>query len=408
MKYCRHCAHELTQEVLDLGAPPPSNSYLTDTTLNKPELTFPLRILFCEHCFLVQTEDYAASSELFASDYAYLSSTSHFWIEHAKNYCEKITNELALNEDHFVVEVAANDGYLLDNFVAKHIPCLGIEPTQLAADIAKRKGIPICQEFFSLALAEQLVKNQKQADLIIANNVLAHVPDIDDFVQGLACLLASDGTITVEFPHLLNLIRETQFDTIYHEHFSYLSLQSVINIFLGAELVVYHVEELASHGGSLRVYAAHQQQGRYIDSSVEGILAREHQQKLDHISCYRHFQKKAIAIKNNFLEFLIQEQRQGHRVVGYGAAAKANTLLNYAGVKKDLIAIIYDAAESKQYKYMPGSRIPILPPSLIKENIPDTLIIFPWNIAGELLSALAWLKDEGTRIYTVIPEIKRL
>lgn len=405
---CRHCGAPLTQTFLDLGFAPPSNAYLSEADLSKPEKYYPLKIKVCEQCWLVQTEDYAQADELFNSEYAYFSSTSSSWLLHAKRYAEHMIAELGLTAQSHVIEVASNDGYLLKNFVAAGIPCLGIEPTDSTAEVAQALGIPVLRAFFGQTLGQQLAAKGQQADLIMGNNVYAHVPDINDFTLGLKAALKPGGTITLEFPHLMRLIELAQFDTVYHEHFSYLSLQVVDRIFTAAGLRVWHVEELPTHGGSLRVYGCHPEDPRATRDTVTKMLREERQQGLQDVKTYAHFQPRANKIKDDLLGFLIEQKRSGQKVAAYGAAAKGNTLLNYAGVKPDLIDFVCDAAEAKQGKFMPGSHIPILHPHEMRHRPFDCLLILPWNIAPEVLQQNAALKAQGVRFVTAVPELKFL
>ena len=403
---CRHCATPLHHTFLDLGFAPPSNAYLNSEDLVKPEKYYPLKAQVCTHCWLVQTQDYAQADELFSADYAYFSSTSSGWLAHATNYAQAIINRLQLNQNSYVIEIASNDGYLLKNFVASGIPCLGIEPTVSTASAAEEFGIPVLREFFGEALAKKLAAKNQQADLIAGNNVYAHVPDINDFTRGLKAALKSGGTITLEFPHLMRLIEHTQFDTVYHEHFSYLSLYTVVRIFKAAGLLVWNVEELPTHGGSLRVYGCHADEGREMTSSVRAVLAEETQRGLQNLSTYQNFQAKANQVKDDLIAFLIEKKRTGKTVAAYGGAAKGNTLLNYAGVKPDLLPFVCDAALAKQGKFMPGSHIPILAPAELIEKQPDYLLILPWNIAVEIKQQNMKLAELGTKFVTAVPEIK--
>jgi SAM-dependent methyltransferase len=402
---CRHCQTELTLPLVDLGSAPPSNAYLTKQTLHIPEKYFPLRVLVCEQCWLAQTEDYAQADELFSPDYAYFSSTSTGWLAHAARYTEEMIRQLKLTQDSLVIEVASNDGYLLKNFVAAGIPCLGIEPTASTAAAAEKLGIPVMREFFGERLGKQLAAADKQADLIAGNNVYAHVPDINDFTRGLKAALKPGGTITLEFPHLMRLIEHIQFDTIYHEHFSYLSLYTVDRIFKSAGLRVWDVEELPTHGGSLRIYGCHDEDSRQVSDAVNAVLAEETRHGLQNSSTYHHFQLKADRVKDDLLTFLIEQKRVGKKVAAYGAAAKGNTLLNYAGVKPDLLPFVCDAAAAKQGKFMPGSRIPILAPAALIEQRPDYLVILPWNIADEVKQQNACLAELGTKFVTGVPKL---
>ena len=405
---CRHCAKPLNFTFIDLGFAPASNAYLYNEDLNKPEKFFPLKLKVCTDCWLVQTEDYAQVEELFNKDYAYFSSTSSGWIIHAETYTQNVIKQLKLNQNSYVIEIASNDGYLLKNFISSGIPCLGIEPTASTANAAEKLGIPVLQNFFSEAIGLKLAANNQQADLIIGNNVYAHVPDINDFTRGLKAALKLDGTITLEFPHLMRLIQHTQFDTIYHEHFSYLSLFTVDRIFKANRLRIWKIEELTTHGGSLRIYGCHIEDARDTDVSVSTLLEEETDRGLQKLTTYQNFQIKANIIKDNILTFLIEKKRAGKKVAAYGAAAKGNTLLNYAGVKPDLLPFVCDAALSKQGKFMPGSHIPILSPSTLVENRPDYLLILPWNIATEVKHQNAKLAIAGTKFVIAIPEIKIL
>lgn len=403
---CRHCDSPLEHTFLDLGFAPPSNAYLTFDDLTKPEKYYPLKIKVCDQCWLVQTEDYTQADELFSADYAYFSSTSTGWVAHAARYAEKMTSQLKLTKDSLVIEVASNDGYLLKNFVAAGIPCLGIEPTASTAAAAEKLGIPVMREFFGEQLGKQLATSGKQADLIAGNNVYAHVPDINDFTRGLQAALKPGGTITLEFPHLMRLIEHTQFDTVYHEHFSYLSLYTVDRIFKAAGLRVWDIEELPTHGGSLRVYGCHAEDGRETSPVVSAMLAEEAQRGLQTLATYQYFQAKADRVKDDLLAFLIEQKRAGKKVAAYGAAAKGNTLLNYAGVKPDLLSFVCDAAVAKQAKFMPGSHIPILAPTVLLEQRPDYLMILPWNIAAEVKQQNAKLAELGTKFVTAVPKLE--
>ena len=403
---CRHCKSNLSLKFLDLANAPPSNSYLKKEDLKKPEMTYPLRIMVCENCWLVQTEDYANAEDLFNDEYAYFSSTSSSWLKHAANFCETISQKLNLSKDSFVVELASNDGYLLRNFVKLGIPCLGIEPTEKTAQVSRDLGVDVKEVFFSKNVALQLVAEGKKADLIIGNNVYAHVPDINDFTEGVAALLKSNGVVTFEFPHLMELINNNQFDTIYHEHFSYLSLISVKTIFSEFGLKIFNVDQLGTHGGSLRVYGCLQNSKHEISDNVEKILNDEIEMGLMDINIYEKFQSKADTIKNTFVQFLLNAKHENKVVAGYGAAAKGNTLINYAGIKRDMINFVCDAAISKIGKYLPGSHIPILDPKVLKSKHVDYLIIFPWNISCEIIEQNKELSESGTKFVTIIPELK--
>jgi hypothetical protein len=402
---CRHCFCNLTHIFLDLGHAPPSNAYLTQDDLNKSEKYYPLKVMVCDQCWLVQTLDYAQASELFDSEYAYFSSTSTDWLKHASQFAEKIVHELRLDEKSLVIEVASNDGYLLKNFVEQKIPCLGIEPTDSTATVAEAKGIPVVREFFGEQIGRRLSQQGRQADLIVGNNVYAHVPDINDFTRGLKALLKPGGTITLEFPHVMRIIEFNQFDTIYHEHFSYLSLFTVIAIFKAAGLRVWKVEELSTHGGSLRVFGVHHDDHRQTGASVDAVLDQEAEHGLRELSVYADFQNKANRIKNDFLSFLLAQKTLGKKVVAYGAAAKGSTLLNYAGVKPDLLAFVCDRASAKQGKFMPGSHIPIVEPEVLDRQRADYVLIFPWNIAAEVKKQIGESLDKQTKFVTFIPSL---
>lgn len=402
---CRHCGAPLRHTFLDLGSAPPSNAYLTAADLARPERTYPLKIMVCDQCWLVQTEDYAAADELFGADYAYFSSTSSGWLAHAARYAHDVIARFELGRDSFVIEVACNDGYLLKNFVAAGIPCLGIEPTASTAAAAELLGIPVRREFFGESLGRQLAGAGQQADLIAGNNVYAHVPDINDFTRGLKAALKRDGVITLEFPHLMRLIEKTQFDTVYHEHFSYLSLYTVARIFKAAGLKVWDVEQLSTHGGSLRIYGCHADNGRAATAAVAALLDEEARHGMRSLAGYQGFQARADRLRDDLLEFLMTQKRAGKKVAAYGAAAKGNTLLNYAGVTADLIPFVCDAAIAKQGKFLPGSHIPILPPSALAERRPDYLLILPWNIADEVKQKNAGLAAKGTRFVTAVPSL---
>lgn len=376
---CRHCHTELTHAFLDLGVMPPSNAYLERP--DQTEKGYPLRLFVCDHCWLVQTEDFVDAGELFSHDYAYFSSNAQSWLDHAARYAAMITKRLQLNKNSLVIEVASNDGYLLKNFVASGIPCLGIEPTASTAAAAEKLGIPVKREFFGATLAKQLQK----ADLIIGNNVYAHVPDINDFTLGLKTALKPGGTITLEFPHLMRLIEFCQFDTVYHEHFSYLSLATVCRIFAAAGLRIFDVEELSTHGGSLRIYGCHESDARPNTPAVSAILAEEKKRGLQALTLYQQFQARADKIRDDLRHFLEEKKREGKVVAAYGAAAKGNTLLNYAGIGIDLLPYVCDITPAKQGKYLPGSHLPILHPDVLLDRRPDCLLILPWNLKEEIM-----------------------
>lgn len=403
---CRHCSEPLNHTFLDLGFAPPSNSYLSEAELNAPEIYFPLKLKVCDSCWLVQTEDYADAELFFSKDYAYFSSTSTSWLEHAKRYSHEMSERLGLDSESFVIEVASNDGYLLKNFVDAGVPCLGIEPTASTAAAAEQQGIPVLREFFGEALGKRLAGEGKQADLIAGNNVYAHVPDINDFTRGLKAALKLNGTITLEFPHLMRLIEQTQFDTVYHEHFSYLSLFTVSRIFAAAGLCIYDVEELPTHGGSLRIFGAHVECAPSISPNVASVLDAEASAGLQSLAVYESFQERADEVKNGLLSFLIEQKRAGKKVAAYGAAAKGNTLLNYAGVKPDLLSFVCDAAASKQGKYLPGSHIPVFAPDKLKAERPDVVVILPWNIAIEVMQHTSYIQEWGCKYVIAVPALE--
>lgn len=404
---CRHCRGGLELPLIDLGSAPPSNAYLTEATLRTPEKWFPLRVLVCTECWLVQTEDTTGAEGLFDADYAYFSSFSTSWLAHAERYVADMTARFDLDASSQIVEVAANDGYLLQYVKAHGIPCLGIEPTAGTAAAAREKGLEIIEEFFGDRLAGTMADGGLRADLMVANNVLAHVPDINDFVTGFAKLLKPTGVATLEFPHLLKLVQQNQFDTIYHEHFSYLSLTAVLRIFECNGLAVFDVDKLPTHGGSLRVYAQRADTGRQARSTrVDALLRREADAGMLNAAWYAGFQARAERVKDDFLGFLLATKREGRRVVAYGAAAKGSTLLNYAGVRPDLIPFVVDRNPAKQGKYLPGSRIPIVGEDRLKEARPDRIVILPWNLRDEVIELLHYARDWGARFITAVPSIE--
>jgi perosamine synthetase len=403
---CRHCHNTLNHVFVDLGSSPPSNAYLTADDLKKPEKWFPLRVLVCENCWLVQTEDFAQADELFDANYAYFSSYSTSWMKHAENYVSEMIQRFQLGAESHVVEVASNDGYLLQYVQEGGIPCIGIEPTASTAAAARDRGIHVIEQFFGVTLARQLVGQGKEADLIVANNVLAHVPDINDFVAGFAELLRPQGVATFEFPHLLQLVQQNQFDTIYHEHFSYLSLTTVNTIFNANGLLVFDLEELPTHGGSLRVYAQRKDSGvQRATMNVAELLERETAAGMSNLRFYEGFQAKAEKIKNDFLEFLLAAKRDGRRVAAYGAAAKGNTLLNFAGVKSDLLEFVVDRNPAKQGKFLPGSRVPIAGEEFLRSTKPDDIVVLPWNLSEEVRHQLGYAGAWNARHIAAVPSL---
>jgi len=402
---CRHCRNLLKHNFIDLGFAPPSNAYLSSQELSSPEIYYPLKVNICNKCWLLQTEQYSSSKELFNKDYAYFSSTSSSWVNHAFLYTKKIIERLSLNNNSNVLEIACNDGYLLKNFIELNIPCLGIEPTHSTANYAENLGIPVIKDFFNEKLVNLLIKNNNFFDLIIANNVYAHVPNINEFTKSMSRILKKGGTITIEFPHLYQLLVNSQFDTIYHEHYSYLSLYTVNKIFKKYKLKIYDVEELSTHGGSLRVYGCHQNESIIISDNVNKVLNQEYVYGLQSIAIYSTFQEKANIIKLKFIDFLVTQKKMNKKVAAFGAAAKGNTLINFSGIKSDLISYICDSAQAKQGKYTPGSHIPILSPSKLLTDTPDYLIILPWNLSSEIIEQNFHLKKHGVKFVTFIPDL---
>jgi ubiquinone/menaquinone biosynthesis C-methylase UbiE len=404
---CRHCASELTLPFIDLGSAPPSNAYLSVEGLQEPEVWYPLRLLVCEVCWLVQTEDHAGRESLFTKDYAYFSSFSKSWLDHAESYVQEMISRLNLDASSRIVEIAANDGYLLQYVKAAGIPCYGVEPTASTAASARAKGIEIIERFFGVAMADELSSTNKNADLIIANNVLAHVPDINDFVGGFTRLLKPTGVASFEFPHLLRMVSENQFDTAYHEHYSYLSLTAVERIFVRNGLTIFDVQELSTHGGSLRVFARRSvKEPQAISSNVFALRKIESEAGMAGAAFYKGFQAVAEMTKNNLLTFLLDKKLQGKKVVGYGAAAKGNTILNYAGVRPDLLSWVIDRNPAKQGLYLPGSRIPIFEENHLQKEKPDFIIILPWNLKEEVMQQLEYVKSWGGCFVTVIPKLQ--
>jgi len=403
---CRHCASELTLPMADLGSSPPSNSYLTEKMLAAPETWYPLRVLVCTTCWLAQTEDFAKRDEFFSDDYAYFSSFSSSWLSHAKAYVEAMAGRFGLGTDSLVVEVASNDGYLLQYVLQHGIGALGVEPTKSTADASRAKGIETIEDFFGVALAKRLVAEGRSADLTAANNVLAHVPDINDFVHGFATVLKENGVSTFEFPHLMRLMDESQFDTIYHEHYSYLSLTAVQRIFAANGLNVFDVEEVSTHGGSLRVFAQRSDTGKQpVSDRVAAMLEREQAAGMATPDYYRTLQPRAEAIAEELVGFLIKAKAEGKTVAGYGAAAKGNTLMNFAGVRSHLLPWVVDRNPAKSGKFLPGSRIPIYDEERIRAEKPDFVVILPWNLKQEVIGQLSYIREWGGQFVTAIPSL---
>jgi len=405
---CRFCKTELEHVFIDLINSPASNSFLTTEQLNEPENFYPLKVYTCHQCFLVQVDEYKKSDAIFDSNYMYFSSYSTSWLKHASNYADKMTERFGYNEESQVIEIASNDGYLLQYFLQKGIKVMGIEPTANTAEVAIGKGIKTIIEFFGVELADRLRNHwDVKADLLLGNNVLAHVPDIVDFVGGMKIILADNGVITMEFPHLMQLVDNNQFDTIYHEHFSYLSFYTVKQIFESVGLDMFDVEELPTHGGSLRIYAKHKEDStKAISENVAALLKKETDKGLNGLAYYDNFQQKALKVKLDLTEFLIDQKRAGKTVAAYGAAAKGNTLLNYCGIKNDLISFVVDANPHKQNKFLPASHIPVVNEAHLKEAKPDFVIIFPWNLKDEITQQLAYINEWGGKFVIPIPSLQ--
>jgi SAM-dependent methyltransferase len=403
---CRHCGAELDLVLIDLGSAPPSNAYLNAAQTAEPERRYPLRVLVCEACWLVQTEDFASAGELFHSTYAYFSGYSRTWLEHVERYVTQVVGRFGLSEHSRVVEVAANDGHLLQFVKARGIPCVGVEPTASTAAAARRRGIEIVEGFFGKRLGTELAATS-QADLIVANNVLAHVPDINDFVTGFTALLKPTGVVTFEFAYVRNLIDGNQFDTIYHEHFSYLSMTAVDGVLRSNGLVVFDVEEIPTHGGSLRVYAQLARGGSHpLSKHVKALLDEEARSGLTTAAYYEGFQRKAVRVRDDFLAFLDAGVRDKRTFAAYGAAAKGNTLLNFARVGPSTIRFVVDANPAKQGRYLPGSHIPIEPEARLRVDKPDFVVVLPWNIKAEVMRQISYITEWGGRFVTAIPQLE--
>lgn len=403
---CRFDNQPLKHVFLDLGHCPPSNSFLKEERLLEPEVTYPLKVFVSDRTFYVQVPEFKKASDIFNENYAYFSSFSTSWLKHCSEYVDQITKRLRLNNNSFVVEIASNDGYLLQYFKNKEIPCLGIEPSKSVADVAIKKGIDTLVDFFGEKSAKYVANEKRKADLIAGNNVFAHVPDVNDFASGLKTLLAPEGVVTLEFPHLLQLILENQFDTIYHEHYSYFSLFTVLQIVNVHGLEVFDVDEIPTHGGSLRVYLKHKESKRTVESRVRTLLEKEKSHGLLDMDTYKKFFKKAEELKLNFLSFLIEQKRLGKKVAAYGAAAKGNTLLNFCGVKSDLIDYVVDASPYKQGQFLPASHIPVVNENYLQKNKPDYVIIFPWNIKEEITQQLSYIRDWNAKFVVAVPKLK--
>lgn len=406
MDNCRFCSRSLEDVFLDLGSTPPSNSFLTHDQLSSPETFFPLKAYVCDECLLVQVPEMKKHNEIFNDSYAYFSSCSQAWLQHAKNYTDIVTQRFGINPNKKVVEIASNDGYLLQYFKEKGIPVLGIEPSSNTADVARKKGIDSISEFFGSALAIKLTSQGVKADLLVGNNVLAHVPDINDFVYGMKMVLGEKGIATLEFPHLMNLVEQTQFDTIYHEHFSYFSFATASKILSRHGLRVFDVDELPTHGGSLRVYTTHNENNEQnISMNVFNLLEKERNAGMHRKEFYAGFKEKVERTKYDLLSFLIEERRANKKVIAYGAAAKGNTLLNYCGVKSDLIQAVVDITPYKQGKFLPGSHIPIFGEEYINQYKPDTILILPWNHKTEIVKKLDKIYPNSAKIFIPLPRL---
>ncbi len=405
---CRFCKTELKHVFIDLINSPASNSFLAVEQLNEPETYYPLKVYTCHNCFLVQVDEYKKSDAIFDSNYLYFSSYSSSWLKHASDYANKMTERFGYTEESQVIEIASNDGYLLQYFLQKGIKVMGIEPTANTAEVAIGKGIKTIVEFFGVELADRLHNHwDVKADLLLGNNVLAHVPDIIDFVAGMKIILANNGVITMEFPHLMQLVDNNQFDTIYHEHFSYLSFYTVKQIFESQGLEMFDVEEITTHGGSLRIYAKHKEDtSKEITENVFNLIKKETDKGLNGLSYYDNFQQKALKVKFDLIEFLINQKKAGRKVAAYGAAAKGNTLLNYCGIKNDLIDFVVDANPHKQDKYLPASHIPVVNEEFLKSTKPDFIIILPWNLKVEIIQQLYYINDWGGKFVIPIPALQ--
>nr|WP_314861103.1 class I SAM-dependent methyltransferase [uncultured Undibacterium sp.] len=404
---CRHCGHSMAQVFLDLGTAPPSNAYLPADALHRAEAWLPLKVMVCDACWLVQTLDFTGRENLFDAEYAYFSSCSSSWLQHAQRFVTDIREEFQLSQNSLVIEVAANDGYLLQYVQAAGIPCFGIEPTTSTAVAARAKGITIVERFFGTELAEELVAQGKTVDLSVANNVLAHVPDINDFVAGFTRLLKPHGVASFEFPHLLNMVMQNQFDTAYHEHYSYLSLQAVQGIFKRNGMHIFDVQEWPTHGGSLRILAQRSDTQRYLEKGrVNEMLRKERNAGMATLRFYQNVQMRAEQAKFDLLQFLLDCKRTGLRVAAYGAAAKGNTLLNFSGVRPDLLPYVVDINVHKQGKFLPGSRIPIRDMTYLLADKPDRVLILPWNLQDEIMRDLAQIRTWGAQFVVAIPRLQ--
>lgn len=402
---CRFCNTQLQTEFIDLGYSPPSNSFMKD--LDSGEVSYPLKVFVCHNCYLVQLDEFEKANEIFSEDYVYFSSMSSTWLAHSKDYVEMMISEFGISRDSFVMEIASNDGYLLQYFKQEGVKVIGVEPTLSTATIARNKGIESLTEFFGRDFARNFASERGKCNLVLGNNVLAHVPDINDFVSGIKEVLSDDGIVTMEFPHILNLIELNQFDTIYHEHFSYLSFTTVQKIFKSHGMDMFHVQEISTHGGSLRIFAKHEQnESLEVRSTVQKLIEKEVKHGITDLKYYENFQEVAFKIKMDLLNFLLKAKSENKKVAAYGAAAKGNTLLNYAGVKSDLIDFVVDRAESKIGRFLPFSHIPVVEESELEKQKPDFIIILPWNISAEIQDQLEYSRNWGAKFVTFIPDLK--
>ena len=404
---CRFCRTPIKQTLVDLGMSPLCESYVTKEELNRMERFYPLHVKVCEKCYLAQLEEYVSPEQIF-TEYAYFSSYSDSWLKHASSYVDMISQRLQLGAQHLCVELASNDGYLLQYFVEKGIPVLGVEPAVNVARAAEKKGIPTLVKFFGREIARQMVAQGQAADLVIGNNVLAQVPDLNDFVAGIRILLKPRGVATLEFPHLGRLMEENQYDTIYHEHFSYFSLMTVEKIFAAHGMVLFDVEEIPTHGGSLRIYVRHAEDVGSVTTAVTKLREREAAMKLNRMATYDLFSEQVKASKRTLLALLIQLRRERKQIVGYGAPGKGNTLLNYCGIRTDFLEYTVDRNPYKQGRFLPGTHIPIYAPSRIRETRPDYILILPWNLRTEIVEQLGYVREWGARFIVPIPEAKVL
>jgi 2-polyprenyl-3-methyl-5-hydroxy-6-metoxy-1,4-benzoquinol methylase len=403
---CRFCRTEVSRVFLDLGQQPSANSFIDTARKGEKEPVYPLKVLVCEKCLLVQLADVNKADDIFTAGYVYFSSYAKSWVEHAKRYADKMTERFSLGAASFVVEVASNDGYLLQHFKARDIECLGIDPAANAAEAAKAKGVETLVDFFGEDLARKVVETRGKADVIAANNVLAHVPELNDFVRGLKALLKPGGVITIEFPHLMQLVEGVQFDTIYDEHFSYFSLGAAQRILSHHGLEIFDVEELPTHGGSLRLFIHHQGDVQAVNGSVEVLLSRERNLGMESLDYYDGFQNRTQRIRDDFLEIVTREKAAGRKIAAFGAAAKGNTFLNYCKVGVDAIDFVVDDTPAKQGKLLPMSRIPVVSEEVLKQERPDIILVLPWNLKGEIINKLAYIRDWGGRFVTCIPEVE--